>query len=438
MNFKRISLSILLVSFFAFLSGGTWTYLLSEDRGREVLKSLKKFALVYDIVKKNYVTEPDDHELVDGAISGMLQALDPHSVYLSKEDFQEMQSDTRGEFGGLGFEVAKKDGLLTVVAPIEDTPASRAGILAGDIIAKIDDQTTVNMSLIDAVKLMRGKPGTSVKVAIKREGVDELIPFSITRAIIQVQTVKWEAKDGFGVVKIRQFSEKAGPELKKALVELKSKNSLKGLIIDLRNNPGGLLNQAVEVCDTFVKEGLIVYTQGREKENVSKSYATAKGTEPNYPLVVLINGGSASASEIVAGCLQDHKRAHLLGTQSFGKGSVQNVIPLDDGSGIKITVALYYTPLGRQIQGAGIVPDEVVRGPNDPAAMLKERDLPNHIVGVDEGKAKQEAEKLKQQRAAAAAKTKKGAGSLASEVTEDIQLDAALNYLKKQTSRSGL
>lgn len=441
MKIRRLSVSIFVLSVSAFLVGGAWTFLLSKDRAREVYRNLEKFARVYDIVKKNYVKEPVDETLVNGAIQGMLQELDPHSLYLRREDFQEMQADTKGEFGGLGIEIAKRDGMLTVVSPIEDTPAFRAGLKSGDVIVKIEDTPTGNLSVIDAVRLMRGKPGTSIAITVKREGASALIPFSITRAIIQVRSVKYEVKDGFGVIKVRQFLEKSSQELRKALRALRKKDALKGLILDLRNNPGGLLNQAVEISDLFLKEGLIVYTQGREKEKVSKSYAVAKGTEPEYPLVVLINGGSASASEIVAGALQDHKRAHILGTQSFGKGSVQNVIPLEDGSGVKLTVALYYTPSGRQIQGAGIVPDEVVRMPGDPVDIIRERDLPGHIVGSEEEKAKKREELAKKRAEEArkqAAKLKKKGGELSPGEEEDLQLIAAISYLKKQAERADL
>lgn len=439
MRFKKVSLFIIVFSFLSFLSGGTWTYLLSKDRTQDVVRSLEKFAKVYDIVKRNYVTEPTDPELVDGAIAGMLAELDPHSVYLKKEDFQEMQSDTRGEFGGLGIEIAKRDGMLTVVSPIEDTPAFRAGVKAGDVIVKIENEVTANLSVIDAVKLMRGKPGEPINITVKREGADALIPFKITRAIIQVQSVKWEVKDGFGVVKVRQFLERSSTEVRKAIGKITEENgSIKGLVLDLRNNPGGLLSQAIEISDIFLSEGLVVSTRGRDEDKVSKSYAVAKGTEPNYPLVVLVNGGSASASEIVSGALQDHKRAHLLGTQTFGKGSVQNVIPLDDGSGVKLTVAKYYTPLGREIQGAGIVPDEVVRGINDPVDIIRERDLPGHLVGSEEEKAKQR-EKLAKEEAEKRKQAKAPAGNALSPDKEpDLQLEAAIAYLKKASSSANL
>lgn len=439
MMLKKISVSILFFSAVAFLSGGTWTYLLSSDRQREAYRNLQKFTQVYDLVKKNYVKEPGDKELVDGAIAGMLSELDPHSVYLRVEDFQEMQADTRGEFGGLGIEIGKRDGLLTVISPIEDTPAFRAGIKAGDVIVKIEDEMTTKMSLPEAVKLMRGKPGSAIRITVKREGVEALIPFSITRAVIQTQSVKHEVKDGFGVIKVRQFLERTSEELRSSIEDIRKQGSIKGLVLDLRNNPGGLLSQAIEVADLFLDDGLIVYTQGRDEEKVARNFAVSKGTEPKYPIAVLINGGSASASEIVAGALQDQGRAHIIGTQSFGKGSVQNVIPLEDGSGVKLTVALYYTPSGRQIQGTGIKPDEFVKGPFDPGDIVREKDLPGHIVGEEEKKEKELMAAQEKQKKEAAKKKSSTKGALSAEQEpEDAQLLAAIAYLKKQTESAKL
>lgn len=414
------------LSLAAFLCGGTWTYLLSEDNTRDAYRHLTMFAKVYDLVKKQYVEEPKDETLVQGAIRGMLDGLDPHSVYMSKEEFAEMQADTKGQFGGLGIEIAKKNGMLTVVSPIEDTPAFEAGIKSGDIIAKIGDQSTEKLSLFEAVKLMRGKPGSPIEIWIKREGVDTLIKFNIKRAVIAVKSVTSKVVEGFGVVKIKQFSERVADDMKKALKEFSKDSAIKGLVLDLRNNPGGLLQQAVEVTDAFLDKGLIVYTQGRDKVQFDKKFAVAKGTEPGYPLVVLVNGGSASASEIVAGALQDQKRAHIMGTQSFGKGSVQNVIPLEDGSGIKITVALYYTPNGRTIQGLGITPDQIVKTLDDTDSTIKEKDLPGHIVGRDEKKDEpKEDDKPKE-------KKKIDTSKLSALEKEDFQLAKAIDYLKSK------
>lgn len=424
------------LSIVSFLSGGVWTYLLSEDNTREAYKHLAMFAKVYDLVKKQYVEEPKDETLVQGAIRGMLDGLDPHSVYMTKEEFAEMQADTKGQFGGLGIEIAKKNGMLTVISPIEDTPAFTAGIKSNDIIAKIGDQPTDKLSIFDAVKLMRGKPGTSVEIWIKREGVDTLMKFNLKRAVIAVKSVTSKMVDGFGVVKIKQFSERVSDEMHKAIKEFGKDGAVKGVVLDLRNNPGGLLQQAVEVSDTFLDKGLIVYTQGRDKVQFDKKFAVAKGTEPNYPLVVLINGGSASASEIVAGALQDQKRAHIMGTQSFGKGSVQNVIPLEDGAGIKITVALYYTPNGRTIQGLGITPDQVVKTLDDVDSMIKEKDLPGHIVGRDEKKDEKKPE-VKDDKADDKSKEKKkiDTSKMTALEKEDFQLAKAIDYLKAQADK---
>lgn len=441
MRVRAVAVLLVLFSSLSFLSGGFWTFLHSKDKGRDVYRSLEKFAQVYKLVKQNYVEEPTDEAMVDGAIRGMLQELDPHSVYLKVEDFKQMQADTKGEFGGLGIEISKRDGKLTVVSPIEDTPAFEAGILAGDVISKIEDEPTDSLSVIDAVNRMRGKPGEPINITIQRQGVNEPIQKRIVRAVIKVKSVSHEVKDGFGVIKLRQFVERSSTELKNAISKVKkelgNETEMKGLVLDLRNNPGGLLQQAVEVADLFLEEGLIVYTQGRDEEKIAKSYAGRRGTEPSYPIVVLINGGSASASEIVAGALQDHKRAHVIGTQSFGKGSVQHVVPLDDGSGVKLTVALYYTPNGRQIQGSGITPDERVLGPFDVLEITRERDLPGHIKGENEEKAAKEAEKLKKSLEAEgkAVTTLEEARKLAEK--GDPQLDRAIAYLKNQIQLAG-
>jgi carboxyl-terminal processing protease len=441
---NRVFFIVLALSLSSFFAGGTYTLLLSKDRAQDAYRSLEKFGKVYDTVKKNYVKEPTDAQLIDGAIRGMLEDLDPHSVYMKKEDFEEMQSGTKGEFGGIGIEISMRDGALTVVSPIEDTPAFRVGMKSGDIITKIDGTSTAKMGVMDAVKLMRGKPGTKVNIEVRRAGESAPIALSITRAVIQVRSVSHEMKEGFGVVRVSQFQERTTKDLRSALDKVKSNSEgeeIKGLVLDLRNNPGGLLQQAIEISDLFLKDGLIVYTQGRDADKAAKYYATARGTEPDYPIVLLVNGGSASASEIVAGALQDQKRAVVVGTNSFGKGSVQNVIPLTDGSGIKLTVALYYTPAGRQIQGAGIVPDEIVKGPND-AEMPKERDLPGHLVGTEEerAKARDEEEKKKladaknppQQKSAAAPSEKE---KLDKEKPVDLQLEKALAILKSKSQK---
>jgi len=336
------------------------------------------------------VEEVDTKKLVYGAINGMLASLDPHSSFLPPEMYKEMKIETKGSFGGLGIEITVKDGYLTVISPIEDTPAFRAGIKAGDQILKIEDKLTKDMTIIDAVKRMRGPKGSKVTITIMREGFDKPKEFTLVRDIIQVKSVKFKTLDnGYGYVRIAQFQEKTDEDLIKALQALKKENGgfLKGLILDMRNDPGGLLDQAVRVADHFVAEGeLIVYTEGRDPD-AKMRFASRKGKkEVGYPMVVLINGGSASASEIVAGALQDHNRAVILGTQSFGKGSVQTIIPLSEDSGLRLTTAKYYTPKGRSIQAKGITPDIVVESLEITAAekkdtlSIREKDLENHIA----------------------------------------------------------
>jgi carboxyl-terminal processing protease len=316
----------------------------------------------------------------------MLASLDPHSSFMSPEIYKEMKVDTRGEFGGLGIEISLRDNLLTIVSPIEDTPASRAGLQAGDQILKIDDQYTKDMEIMEAVQLMRGAPGTKITITIMRSGFEKPQAFTLEREVIKVQSVKSKTLEkGFGYVRLVQFQERSGEDLTKALETLREDNggALQGLVLDLRNNPGGLLDQAVDIADQFLSEGLIVYTKGREADAQMEFSAKRSGTEPDYPMVVLINGGSASASEIVAGALQDHGRAVIMGVQSFGKGSVQTIIPLSDDSGLRLTTAKYYTPNGTSIQARGIVPDiEVpqseIKEVQD-ADHFREKDLKNHF-----------------------------------------------------------
>ncbi len=438
LKMKRTFLMVACLSVFSFFLGGVWTFLLSESQSKDVYEKLKLFAKVYDLVKRTYVEEPKDEAMVQGAIRGMLEGLDPHSAFMDREEFTEMQSDSKGEFGGLGIEISKRNGMLTVVSPIEDTPAFQAGIKAGDIIVKIGDKSTDKLSIFDAVKLMRGKPGSTVEIWIKREGKDSLMPFKIKRARINVKSVTSKEVEGFPVVKVKQFLERSSEEVRKSLKDFADKKEIKGLVLDLRNNPGGLLQQAVEIADLFLEKGLIVYTQGRDKAQVDKKFAVAKGTEPNYPIVLLINGGSASASEIVAGALQDQTppRAHILGTQSFGKGSVQNVIPLDDGSGIKLTVALYYTPKNRQIQGLGISPDEIVPALEDQGISIREKDLPGHIVGKEEKPDEVKVEEFVENPKDATKKKKVVDTSKFTPLEkEDYQLAKAIDYLKAQTKK---
>lgn len=321
-------------------------------------KELKLFRQVMEIVRKNYVKDVTDKELIQGAIGGMLQSLDAHSSFLTEEMFKELQVETKGEFGGLGIEITLDGGILTVVSPIEDTPAFKVGIKPGDKIIKINGEPTKNITLHSAVQQMRGPKGTKVTLTIMREGFKKLKDFTITRDIIHVQSVKKEALDpGYAYVKIVSFQETTDTDLMAAIKELGDDEKIKGLILDLRNNPGGLLDQAVKVTNLFINKGLIVYTDGRVKDQRMDFRASPAGTHYKFKMAVLINEGSASASEIVAGALQDHDRALILGTKSFGKASVQTIIPLDNGSGLRLTTAYYYTPKGRHIQKTGILPD---------------------------------------------------------------------------------
>lgn len=352
-------------------------------------ESIELFTDVLAIVKKSYVEEVDTKKLIYGAINGMLAALDPHSSFMPPDTYKELKLDTKGEFGGLGIEISIKDGILTVISPIEDTPAYRAGMKAGDQILKIDDKFTKDLTIMDAVKRMRGVKGTKVTLTIMREGFDKPKEFPLTRDIIQVKSIKFKMlDDGYGYVRIAQFQEKTADDLQKALDSLNEggKGRLKGLVLDLRNDPGGLLDQAVKVSETFLDEGkLIVYTEGREKDAQMKFSSRKSEKQPDYPIVALINSGSASASEIVAGALQDHKRAVVMGVQSFGKGSVQTIIPLSDNSGLRLTTAKYFTPNGRSIQAKGITPDIVVERieldvkEKKESMHLREKDLENHF-----------------------------------------------------------
>ena len=350
-------------------------------------RNLEIFTDVLSLVRSSYVEEVDTNELIYGAIRGMLATLDPHSSFLSPEMYEDMQAETHGEFGGLGVEITVKDRSLIVVTPIEGTPAYHAGVKAGDQIIMINDQPTQDMEIMEAVRLMRGPKGEPIKIMVQRPGVSEPISFTIVRDIIQLQTVKSELLENhYGYVRVSQFQDRTGQDLRDHLERLGQQISdpLQGVVLDLRNNPGGLLDQAVEVADIFLKDGLIVYTEGREAEARQKFYSKTEGTEPDYPLVVLINGGSASAAEIVAGALQDHHRAVILGEKSFGKGSVQTIIPLDDRSGLRLTTARYFTPSGRSIQARGITPDIRVPAiimPEEGGAetQLREADLQNHF-----------------------------------------------------------
>ena len=321
-------------------------------------RELKMFRQVMEIVRKNYVKDVADKELIQGAITGMLQSLDPHSSFLTEEMFKELQVETKGEFGGLGIEITLDSGVLTVVSPIEDTPAFKAGIKPGDKIIKINGESTKNITLHNAVQQMRGPKGTKVTITVMREGWTKFKDFTLTRDIIHVHSVKKEnLEPGYAYIKLVNFQETTDSDLIQAIKDLGDDDKIKGLVLDLRNNPGGLLDQAVKVTNLFIPKGLIVYTDGRVKDQRMEFRASPTGKHFKFKVAVLINEGSASASEIVAGALQDHDRALIFGTKSFGKASVQTIIPLDNGSGLRLTTAYYYTPKGRHIQKTGIQPD---------------------------------------------------------------------------------
>ena len=325
----------------------------------QLYKDLNLFGSVLARVRSDYVEKPDDNKLIEDAINGMLAALDPHSTYMNGKEFREMQVQTRGEFGGLGIEVTMENGAIKVVAPIEDTPAAKAGLLSGDLIVALDKEPIEGLTLDQAVEKMRGPINAPITLTIKRKGIDNAFDVTMTRDVIRIKPVKFQAEDDVGYVHVTSFNEQTTSELEKAISELKRTigPKLKGYIIDLRNDPGGLLDQAISVSDSFLDQGAIVLTKGRNPEETQRANARPGDITDGKPIVVLINGGSASASEIVAGALQDHHRATLVGTRSFGKGSVQTIIPLGGGGALRLTTARYYTPSGRSIQALGITPE---------------------------------------------------------------------------------
>ena len=320
---------------------------------------IRTFSDIFARIKQDYVESVDDKKLMKSAIRGMLSGLDPHSAYLDKKEYLDLHEGATGEFGGLGIEVGLEDGFVKVISPIDDTPAQRAGIRAGDVVIRLDDKSVKGMSLDEAVKLMRGKPGEPIKITIVREGEEKPLKFDIVRAVIQVKSVKSRTLEpGFIYLRITLFQTRTANSLESAIERLtKDNEALEGVVLDLRNNPGGVLSGAIDVADLFLEEGLIVYTKGRGKGAESKFIARPGDMVNGVPIVILVNGGSASASEIVAGALQDHKRAIVLGEKTFGKGSVQTILPMNNGDAIKLTTARYYTPLGRSIQAKGIQPD---------------------------------------------------------------------------------
>ena len=387
-------------------------------------EDLKVFTEVLGLLQKDYVEETKSRDLIYGAIKGMLETLDPHSAFMTPAMHKEMQEETRGRFEGIGIEITMKESVLTVVSPIEGTPAFKAGILAGDQILKIDGEPAKNFTLMDSVKRLRGPKGTKVTITIMREGFTKPRDFTLVREVIPVRSVRYELLEKYyGYIRISQFQEKTDGEFEKAMKALEEENKgpLKGLILDLRNNPGGLLDQAVKVADRFIESGLIVSVEGRREDQRMKFQAKPQGTINHSPLVVLVNGGSASGSEIVAGAIQDHGRGILIGTQTFGKGSVQTIFPLKDGSGLRLTTARYFTPNGRSIQAKGIAPDIIVK-PSQPEEekvvplpkQPMEKDLGRHLIEIEKGPPKEKPMKEE-------VKEKKPA---------DYQLERALELLK--------
>ena len=387
------------------------------------LTELRTFTEVFDIIKKAYVEDTDDKDLLENAIQGMLTALDPHSAYLKPEAYEDLQVNTTGEFGGLGIEVGMENGFVKVITPIDGTPAEEAGVLAGDLIIKLDSTPVKGLSLGDAVKLMRGKAGSDIVLSIVREGADRTLEITVTRAVIKARSVRNKLlAPNYGYIRLSQFQVPSGANVRKALDSLIEENNdtqLNGLVLDLRNNPGGVLQASAEVSDVFLDGGLVVYTKGRLSDSEMELRATPGDALNGAPMVVLVNGGSASASEIVAGALQDHKRAVIMGTQSFGKGSVQTVRPLPNNRAIKLTTARYFTPNGRSIQAQGITPDIVVENAKLTKVSgynyIKEADLSGHLENP----------------AAGNTSTVKGSQNIQKSLQErDYQLYEALNLLK--------
>ena len=399
-----------------------------RDTARATLpvEELRTFSDVFGRIKNDYVVDVDDKELIENAIRGMLSGLDPHSSYLDSEEFTELQVGTTGQFGGLGIEVGMENGFVKVIAPIDDTPAERAGVEAGDLIIRLDETPVKGMTLNDAVKIMRGKPGTDILLTIVREGADKPLKITITRDIIKVRSVRARMLEpGYGYLRISQFQSKSADNLVDAINKLKKEHGggLNGLVLDLRNNPGGVLNGAVAVSDAFLTKGMIVYTEGRIADSRLRFNATPDDIIDGAPLVVLVNQGSASASEIVAGALQDHKRAIIIGAQTFGKGSVQTILPLSSNSALKLTTARYYTPSGRSIQAEGITPDIVleplvVASKEKSFTPIKEADLSGHLENGNGKKKKNDKE------------SKDGENNSASLSKDDYMLYEALNLLK--------
>ncbi|MFA5626348.1 MAG: S41 family peptidase [Thiohalomonadaceae bacterium] len=394
------------------------------------LEELRNFSEIFGKIKDDYVEEAKDKNLLENAIRGMLAGLDPHSAYLDPDEFKELQVGTSGEFGGLGIEVGMEDGFVKVVSPIDDTPAQAAGVKAGDLVIRLDETPVKGMSLNDAVKMMRGKPGTDITLTIIRDGEQKPLKITITRDIIRVKSVKFQMlEEGYGYLRITSFQNQTAEQVNKAVSEMKkTNNKMHGLVLDLRNNPGGVLGAAVSVSDAFLDKGMIVYTEGRARDAELRYTATPGDILKGAPIVVLVNGGSASASEIVAGALQDHKRAIIMGSRTFGKGSVQTIFPMSNNSAIKLTTARYYTPGGRSIQADGIEPDiklkavKLVETEDNEGDRLKEANLTGHLANGN-GKTSKDGEKDKDDKNQTSVDI----------VNKDYALHEALNLLKGLT-----
>ena len=424
-----------------------WNYSLVTATTQDTYESLEAFSNVLNLVQENYVEEVDSQKAIEGAIRGMLNTLDPHSSYMKPDDFKELQVETQGSFTGIGIEITMKDNILTVVSPIEGTPAFAKGLKAGDKIVKIGDEMTQDMSLMEAVKRLRGPKGSEVTISIHRKGWADIKEITLVRDIIPIHSVKSRLLEpGCPYIRIINFQAQTTADFKKALADLEKQGKVKGLIVDLRNNPGGLLDQSVKIADIFIDDGVIVSTKGRIKEQNSVFYARDNNPKYTFPLVVLVNEGSASASEIVAGALQDHKKAVIIGAQTFGKGSVQTIIPMDSGAGLRLTTARYYTPSGRSIQATGITPDVIVASSTSipveadekeddqdkKPKYLREKDLKHHIGNGLKEDVTQKEEKPKPEEKSKA-KTKTPTSKEKSEpedLSKDQQLNTALTLLK--------
>ena len=405
----------------SYLSGAT-----AMAAASDTYRDLNLFGDVFEKIRTDYVEKPDEEKLVEAAINGMLASLDPHSSYMDAKAYRDMQVQTRGEFGGLGIEVTQEDGNIKVVTPIDDTPASKAGVLSGDLITAIDGEAVSGLTLNQAVDKMRGAVGTSVVLKIQRPKAKDPQDFKLTRAVIQIKSVKNEIKDDVGYIRITQFNEQTFDGLKQAMQRFQAEipaDKFKGYVLDLRNDPGGLLDQSIEVANAFIDHGEIVSTRGRNADETQR-YSARPGSDLSHgkPLVVLINGGSASASEIVAGALQDHKRATIMGTRSFGKGSVQTIIPLGQNGALRLTTARYYTPSGRSIQAKGIEPEQVVL-----------EDVPDDLKGKDDTKGEAS---LKGHLKNGDDEKQGSQAYVPPDIKDDKQLIAALNLLRGNTKAS--